>query len=192
MEKSRLPCNEEIEKYVLSALLADNAVFEKVEGIVVNAEIFFFEQHRIIFSTIIDFLSKDRVSTVQTLSQVLNHECFDCYGGAENYLISLEKSFIGFLKIEEHAKYLAELYFKRKMIKLGEEMIYLSDIDKQHSIQDIVESVEKELSSISHANMKEACMTIREVMSMSIALITDQKTGSIKWCWYGVFRNLII
>ncbi|ETO91350.1 MAG: replicative DNA helicase [Candidatus Xenolissoclinum pacificiensis L6] len=176
MEEITLPYSEEIEKYVLSALLADNDVFGKIEDILIHKGVFFFEQHQVIFSSMLNFFKKERVVTVQTLSQVLDQEYFVSYGNAEQYLLSLEKSFIGFIKIEEHARYLAELYLKREIVKLAQDMVFLSDISKGNSVQDIIENVEQKLSAISQTSVKESCASIKEVMEVSIDSLKHRKS----------------
>ena len=139
------PRNEEVEAALLGAILRNNRAYEKIAEIL-RAEHFFAPEHQKIYSLVkklIDAGQEARATTLQHLIE--GDEMLQAIGGA-NYLRDLAANVVTVINAENYAQIIYDLYLKRELIGLGEDVVntaYDHDLDETADIQ--IQKVESRL-----------------------------------------------
>ncbi len=139
------PRNEEVEAALLGAILRNNRAYEQIADIL-RAEHFFAIEHQKIFKLvkkIIDAGQEARATTLQHL--IAGDEMLQALGGA-SYLRDLAANVINVINAKNYANIIYDLYLKRELIGLGEDVVnaaYDHDIDETADVQ--IEKVESRL-----------------------------------------------
>jgi len=138
-----LPNNIEAEQSIIGSILISNEIFDEINTFV-SSKNFYDPMHQRIFSAIEKLIYSGMLANPITLK---NH--FENDGDKINipeYLVKITKFSTSNRQAIEYSKIVYDLYVKRQLIKLSEEIIdtaKLNDIDKNS--QTIIENSEKSL-----------------------------------------------
>ena len=138
-----LPNNIEAEQAVIGSILVTNEIFDEVNTIISNIN-FYDPMHQKIFDAIENMIYKGMLANPITLKNYFKNEKDEL--DVPEYLVKITKFSTSNRQAIEYSKIIYDLYVKRELIKLSEEIIYdakLNDIEKNS--QSIIESSEKSL-----------------------------------------------
>ena len=126
-EKESLPAripphNLEAEQALLAALFHNNTAFEQISDFLL-AEHFSHEVHGKIYQAIGRLLERGRVADVITLKDFFDQDAALQEMGGTDYLIQLAEALISVINVRDYAELIYDLYLRRKLIDLGEEMV---------------------------------------------------------------------
>jgi len=144
-DKRYPPHNYQAEQALLGALLHNNAVYEKVSDIL-YAACFADAAHGRIFESISRLIERGQIADPITLKDFFSKdESLEQVGGGE-YLVNLAASVVSVVNVREYAKTIHDMYLRRQLINLGEEVVntaYSYDIDTDANVQ--IETAEQQL-----------------------------------------------
>ena len=117
-----LPHNDEAEQALLGALLVNNEKAHIVSGFL-QPEHFFQPIHGRIFDAILKLVERGQMANPVTLKHYFeNDEALADIGGAQ-YLARLVGSTVTIINAEDYARTVHDLYLRRELINLGEDIV---------------------------------------------------------------------
>ena len=184
------PHNIDAEQAILGSLLTNNEAYSKI-GDFLKGEHFFEPIHQKIFTTIVDFYNQGLIATPITLKNSFDkEEALENLGGS-NYLGDLAKNATNIINIKDYAKVIFDLYLKRKLIELGNEMVIeINDHkDLSHNSQNLIEKTEQQLFNLaSEGNLEGGFQKLNISLNQSLETIQNSIDSS-GFC--GLPTNLI-
>lgn len=166
-----LPHNLEAEQGFLGALLIDNRGLEKT-GDFLKAAHFFMPAHQRIYETILTLTERGQTASPVTLKNYFEQdEDLKEVGGAA-YLADLAASVLGVINVQDYARTIYELYMRRSLIALGEDIVNDSFT---HSLeadsQDTIEQAEAKLFELAESGeLKSGFVTLRDSVLTAIEM----------------------
>ena len=145
------PQNEEAEQALLGAILVNNRAYEKVSEFL-KAEHFYNPVHGRIFAAIQKLIERYVSATPITLKTYFEQDGDLAHVGGAEYLADLAASVVTVLNAEDYGRTIHELFLRRQLIALGEDMVneaYTHDLDI--SANDQIEGAEKKLYDLATA-----------------------------------------
>lgn len=153
MEKGRMPPSAiDLEEVVLGACLIDRNAYHQIAEIL-REEMFFKEQHYIIFKAIKTVSENNIGIDLLTVSEELKRTDKLLIAGGDYYLIQLTQKVASAIHIEFHSRIIIQKYVLRELIRISENTIRDS-YDSDPDIFDLLENVENEISSIYKHSIK--------------------------------------
>ena len=155
MEKKQPLKNEEAEQALLGALLYNNAAYERVSDFL-KSEHFSNNTHAKIYEAI-SFL----IESGQTADPITLHHYFSQIKSLENiekttYLSQLIESVISIINTADYGETIYDLYLRRELINLGEEVINNAHQFKlETNAIDQIEEIEKKLFTLASTGRTE-------------------------------------
>jgi len=146
-----MPHNLDAEKGLLGAILLNNRAHEKVTEYL-RPEHFAYERHGQIYEAISKLIERGQVADGITLQRFFEHDQSLAEIGGPAYLAELAGAAASVINAGEYGRIVYDLYLKRQLINLGEDMInraYGADIDAVASAQ--IESAEQNLYDLATA-----------------------------------------
>jgi replicative DNA helicase len=125
------PNNLEAEQALLGAILVNNIAYEKV-GEILKPEDFYDPVHGRIYGAISTLINRGQIADPKTLRGVFDNDPALANMGGAQYLADLAASIISIINIIDYAKLIHDLYLRRQMIALGENVVneaYQHDLD---------------------------------------------------------------
>ncbi len=166
-----LPHNIEAEQGLLGALLVDNRAYEKI-GDLLRPEHFFTPVHQRIFEAISQFIDRGQTASPVTLKSYFekDEDLVDLGGGA--YLADLAGSIISVINARDYAQTIYELFMRRELISIGEDIVNEAHEHKLGSLaMDTVEMAESKLFSLAESGeVKGGFTSLRDTVLVSIEL----------------------
>ena len=138
-----LPNNIEAEQSIIGSILISNEIFDEINTFV-NSKNFYDPMHQRIFSAIEKLIYSGMLANPITLKNHFEND--EDKINIPEYLVKITKFSTSNRQAIEYSKIVYDLYVKRQLIKLSEEIIdtaKLNDIDKNS--QTIIENSEKSL-----------------------------------------------
>ena len=138
-----LPNNIEAEQAIIGSILISNEIFDQISTLV-SSKNFYDPMHQRIFTAIEKLIYSGMLANPITLKNHFEND--DDKINIPDYLVKITKFSTSNRQAIEYSKIVYDLYVKRELIKLSEEIIYtakLNDID--NNSQNIIESSEKSL-----------------------------------------------
>ncbi len=138
-----LPNNIEAEQSIIGSILISNEIFDEINTFVSSKD-FYDPMHQRIFSAIEKLIYSGMLANPITLKNHFEND--DDKINIPEYLVKITKFSTSNRQAIEYSKIVYDLYVKRQLIKLSEEIIdtaKLNDIDKNS--QTIIENSEKSL-----------------------------------------------
>ena len=140
-----VPHNLEAEQALLGAILVNNVAYEKV-GEILQPEDFYDPAHGRIYAAVSTMINRGQIADTKTLRGLFNDDpAFANMGGAQ-YLADLAASVITIINAEDYARLIHDLYLRRQLITLGEDVVneaYRHDLDEPAKTQ--IEKTESRL-----------------------------------------------
>lgn len=153
LEHGRIPPNAvQIEPFVLGALLIDPQAINAVIDFL-HPDVFYKENHRIIYRCIQDLFSKSMPIDILTVTEELKKQELLEQAGGTAYLIQLSNSVVSSANIEYHARILVEKYLKRKLIEISTEIINEAH-EESIDVFDLLDVAENKLFQVNEENLK--------------------------------------
>jgi replicative DNA helicase len=131
------PHNLEAEQALLGSILVNNVTYERV-GETLKPEDFYDPVHGRIYNAISTLINRGQIADPKTLRGLFeNDPALASVGGAQ-YLVDLAASVISIINAEDYARLIHDLYLRRQLIVLGEDVVndaYQHDLDTPATTQ---------------------------------------------------------
>jgi replicative DNA helicase len=132
-----VPHNIEVEQALLGAILVNNVAFERV-GEILFPEHFYDPVHGRIYGAVATLVNRGQIADPKTLRGLFETDpALATLGGAQ-YLADLAASVITIINAEDYARLIHDLYLRRQLIVLGEDVVneaYKHDLERPASNQ---------------------------------------------------------
>lgn len=178
MEERIPPQNIEAEQSVLGAMLVDREAIAQVIEIL-NAEDFYREGHKVIFSSMLDLYNKNQAVDYITLTDALslNNKLEDVGGLA--YILSLSKAVPTAANVKYHAGIVKDKSQLRQMVRAGTEIAAMG-YNPEDELPVLVDKAEKLVLDIANGQNQNGFACIKDI-AMKVAEkateVFDQKGG---------------
>ncbi|MBT5429863.1 MAG: replicative DNA helicase [Rhodospirillaceae bacterium] len=139
------PHNFEAEKALLGAILANNNAYDRVSGYL-KAEHFADGVNGKIFEAASNLIERGQIADPITLHNFFENDGLVAEIGGTQYLAEIANSLINVINSAEYGRSIYDLYLKRQLIDLGENIVnraYSVDINEQATQQ--IEQTEQQL-----------------------------------------------
>ncbi len=184
-----LPHNLEAEQGLLGALLVDNRALERVMDFL-KPDHFFQPAHQRIYEAISKMQDRGQSASPVTLKNYFEtDEDLKHVGGAE-YLADLAASVISVVNAEDYGRAIYDLYMRRELIALGEDIVnrsYTHTLDE--NADQTIESAESQLFALAETGVtRGAFVTLRDsvITAIEIAEKAYKTKGSVTGCTTGL------
>jgi len=140
-----LPHNVEAEKALLGAIFANNRAYEAVSEFL-HPEHFAFGPNGKVFEACGKLIERGQIADPVTLKAMFEQDAALSEIGGTAYLAELATSAVGLINAGEYGRLVYDLYLKRELINLGEDVVeaaYSGDIDQTATQQ--IERAEQNL-----------------------------------------------
>lgn len=179
-----MPVNYDAEQSILGCVLIDADCMEECVA-EINADYFYFPQHRAIFGAMMLMYSKSRaidpVIIVDTLTKTGQ---YDTSGGRE-YLLQLQQAVPSAVNISEYIKIVKEQYYLRTLIDISNEIIgQASSGEAEASV--ILDNAEQLIYNVRQGKEKNGPTKISEVIVNDVYNKLAQITGEDKEKYKGI------
>ncbi len=160
-----LPHDIEIEKSLLGSILIDPESFVKIADKINEAD-FFEVNHQKIYQAINYLYEKHQAIDTLTLANVLkNNKSLDLVGGP-SYLADLTNYVPSAAHIEEYANIVAQKAFRRRLIKVSDEISEISNNETQE-LNDLIEEAESKIFNISQNQINQNLVSLEKILAES-------------------------
>ena len=140
---NELPNNIEAEQSVIGSILLSNEIFDEI-NMIINYRNFYDPMHQKIFSAIEKLIFSGMLANPITLKNHFENEKDEI--NIPEYLVKITKFSSSSRQTIEYSKLIYDLYVKRELIKISENVIDASKLnDLDNDGQKIIESFEKSL-----------------------------------------------
>ncbi len=164
------PHNIEAEQALLGSILVNNVAYEKI-GEIVEPDHFYDPVHGRIYGAISTLINRGQIADPKTLRGVFDNDpALSALGGAQ-YLADLAASIISIINVEDYGRLIHDLYLRRQMITLGEDVVneaYRHDLERPAKLQ--IESTEQRLFELARTGELD-----RGFIKLEKALVTSLK-----------------
>ena len=126
------PHNIEAEQALLGSILVNNVAYEKV-GEILQPEHFYDPVHGRIYGAVATLINRGQIADSKTLRGLFNDDPALANLGGAQYLADLAASVITIINAEDYARLVHDLYLRRQLIVLGEDVVngaYRHDLDE--------------------------------------------------------------
>lgn len=127
-----LPHNVEAEKALLGAIFANNRAYESVSEFL-QPEHFALGPNGRVFEACGKLIERGQIADPVTLKALFDQDESLAEIGGPNYLVELAGSAVGLINAGEYGRLVYDLYLKRELINLGEDVVesaYTGDVDE--------------------------------------------------------------
>ena len=166
-----LPNNIEAEQSIIGSILISNEIFDEINTLV-SSKNFYDPMHQRIFSAIEKLIYSGMLANPITLKNYFEND--EDKINIPEYLIKITKFSTSNRQAIEYSKIVYDLYVKRELIKLSEEIIdsaKLNDIDKNS--QTIIENSEKSLFDLAEkGSFSNTIVKFDEALKLTIDMAT--------------------
>ncbi len=156
------PHNIEAEKGVISCVLLDNESLYALDGHAIEADDFYKNEHKVIYSMIEQLWENHKNIDVVTLADKIDKagKLEDIWG--QDYLYDLSSFVVTPTLVNDYAKILKEKSVLRNILKTSQGIIW--DVYDQKEVEDILETIEKRIFSLTQVNMSDSLHHIRDIL----------------------------
>ena len=169
---NELPNNIEAEQSVIGSILLSNEIFDEI-NMIVNSKNFYDPMHQKIFNAIEKLIFSGMLANPITLKNHFENEKDEI--DIPDYLVKITKFSSSSRQTIEYSKLIYDLYVKRELIKISENVIdasKLNDIDNDG--QKIIENFEKSLFDLAEkGSFNSSLVKFDEAMRMTIEMASN-------------------
>lgn len=167
------PQATDLEEAILGALMLEkNALTAVVEFL--RAEHFYTEQHREIYTSIIDlFKSSEPVDMRTVVAQLRKNGKLEVVGGAY-YIAELTSKVSSAANIEYHARIIIEMAIKRDLIQIASQ-IHHDAYEDTTDVFELLDKTEQNIFQISDANLRKNYDNMKSLMYRAIQELQEKK-----------------
>ena len=162
-----LPNNIEAEQSIIGSILISNEIFDEI-NIIVNSKNFYDPMHQRIFGAIEKLIYSGMLANPITLKNHFEND--EDKINIPDYLVKITKFSTSIRQAIEYSKIVYDLYVKRELIKLSEEIIDLAKLnDLEKNSQKIIENSEKSLFDLAEkGSFSSTIVKFDEALKMTI------------------------
>jgi replicative DNA helicase len=163
-ESSKIPPhNKEAEQSVLGSILIDKDAILKIVDLI-NPDDFYYDIHKMIYDAMVDLYNRHDPIDLLTLANLLEErKLIDTVGGPA-YLAELTSVVPTATHIFKYAQIVKNKATLRKMIKVGN-VITGCGYEEDENIEQLLETAEKEVFSISQTFLKDRFIHVRDILT---------------------------
>ena len=169
---TELPNNIEAEQSVIGSILLSNEIFDEI-NMIINSKNFYDPMHQKIFSAIEKLIFSGMLANPITLKNHFENEKDEI--NIPDYLVKITKFSSSSRQTIEYSKLIYDLYVKRELIKISENIIdesKLNDLDNDG--QKIIENFEKSLFDLAEkGSFSSSLVKFDEAMKMTIEMASN-------------------
>lgn len=163
------PQNLDAEQSVLGGIMLDNQALNNALEIL-DADDFYSEAHRKIFSAIIELYNKSEPCDIITLSNILKNRTQLDQAGGISYLSALSDSVPSAANISHYAKIVKEKSILRKLIGTATEILHKS-YTSSSDIDTVLDEAEHAIFEISENKIRPAFSPFKDLIKDSVKTI---------------------
>ena len=169
---NELPNNIEAEQSVIGSILLSNEIFDEI-NMIINFKNFYDPMHQKIFSAIEKLIFSGMLANPITLKNHFENEKDEI--NIPEYLVKITKFSSSSRQTIEYSKLIYDLYVKRELIKISENVIDASKLnDLDNDGQKIIESFEKSLFDLAEkGSFNSSLVKFDEAMRMTIEMASN-------------------
>ena len=169
---NELPNNIEAEQSVIGSILLSNEIFDEI-NMIINYRNFYDPMHQKIFSAIEKLIFSGMLANPITLKNHFENEKDEI--NIPEYLVKITKFSSSSRQTIEYSKLIYDLYVKRELIKISENVIDASKLnDLDNDGQKIIESFEKSLFDLAEkGSFSSSLVKFDEAMKMTIEMASN-------------------
>ena len=146
-KSEELPNNIEAEQSVIGSILVSNEIFDEV-NLIISSKNFYDPMHQKIFFAMEKLIYGGMLANPITLKNYFEKEKDDI--NIPEYLVKITRFSSSTRQTIEYAKLIFDLYVKRELIKISDDIIYTAKLnDLENDGQKIIENFEKSLFNLS-------------------------------------------
>lgn len=165
------PQNLDAEASLLGSLIIDSDSFVKIAD-QINADDFFNDQHRLIFSAMRSLHDKRSPIDILTLSEQLkNNAQLDQVGGA-SYLTELTNFVPTAAHLEQYAQIVTDKSVRRRLIQASKDIAAIGSSEKK-SLQELIEEAETRLFEVSQQHVRQNITSLESILGESFDRLDD-------------------
>ena len=168
----KLPNNIEAEQSVIGSILFNNEIFDDV-NMLINSKNFFDPMHQKIFLAIEKLIYSGMLATPITLKNHFENVKDDL--NIPDYLVKITKFSTSSRQAIEYSKLIYDLYVKRELIKLSEniiDVVKLNDLEQKG--QTIIENFEKSLFDLAEkGSINSSIIKFDQALKMTMEMATN-------------------
>lgn len=173
-----LPHALDLEEAVLGAIIIDKNGLSKIIDII-TPNIFYKNEHRIIFSSIQKLFYNNEPIDLNTVSNFLRQNGKLEFIGGDYYLMQLTQKVMSSAHIEYHSRIIQQKFIMRSLIELSNDIISKA-YDETNDIFGILNYSESKIFEITHNNLKKNFETAQNLIYQAIDKIKKvEKTNGI-------------
>jgi len=168
----KLPNNIEAEQSVIGSILFNNEIFDDV-NMLINSKNFFDPMHQKIFLAIEKLIYSGMLASPITLKNQFENEKDDL--NIPDYLVKITKFSTSSRQAIEYSKLIYDLYVKRELIKLSENVIDIAKLnDLEQNGQTIIENFEKSLFDLAEkGSVSSSIIKFDQALKMTMEMATN-------------------
>lgn len=157
------PHNKEAEQSVLGSILIEKEAIIKIIDLIEPTD-FYYDTHRLIYEAMVDLYNRHDPIDLLTLANILEErKQLDPVGGAA-YLAEVTSSVPTASHVFKYAQIVKTKATLRKMIKVGS-VITACGYEEDENLENLLETAEKEVFSVTQTFMKDKFVHIREILN---------------------------
>lgn len=130
-----IPYSDDLEQAVLGSLLIDSIGIEDCFEIILSPDVFFKENHRLIFIAISELYTLGSSIDLITVSEQLKKNKSLAQAGGDLYLMSLTQKISSSAHIEYHSRLLVQYFIRRSVIRMNHEVTSMAYDDSVDSLE---------------------------------------------------------
>ena len=170
-QKVRMPPQSlESEKAVLGSIMLRPGVFIEIADRIAP-ESFYAEKHRKIYEVMMELSTRNEPIDILTLSHHLKEKKMLEAVGGSTYLTELTNAVPSSTNAEYYADIVGEKYILRKLIETGATLAELGYDTEQRSVEDILDTAEKEVFALAEGPKKAKYLTLKDTLPEAWARI---------------------
>ena len=169
---NELPNNIEAEQSVIGSILLSNEVFDEI-NMILNSKNFYDPMHQKIFGAIEKLIYSGMLANPITLKNYFENEKDEI--NIPDYLVKITKFSSSSRQTIEYSKLIYDLFVKRELIKISENIIDASKLnDLDSNGQSIIENFEKSLFDLAErGSFSSSLVKFDEAMKMTMEMASN-------------------
>ena len=167
-----LPNNIEAEQSIIGSILLSNEIFDEI-NLIIKEKYFYDPMHRKIFEAIEKLIYGGMLANPITLKNIFEKEKDDI--NIPEYLVKITKFSTSTRQAIEYSKIIYDLYVKRELIKISENMIDAAKLNEiEFSGRKIIEDYEKKLFDLAEkGSFSSSLVKFDDAMKQTIEMASN-------------------
>ncbi len=188
---SDLPHDIEAEEILIGSLLSDNKAIESIENGLMDFH-FSIPMLGRIYKAIFELVNKDQIANPLTLEHYFSDDEAFLECGGKEFLVKISEGNLGISLIKDYSDLLIELFNKRELIKLANEIISNSrKMEYNKNSLDLIEEIEANLYNLTENKNDNMQRLLSFKETISAAMVTAENAHKNKGQLSGISSGFI-